>query len=145
MITAADKTEIGALLERHRSFEECLLREVRTARFGTAVELRFDYIWDDTDPAGSRVADEPRRVTVRLELVREAHFFNELPAGLIAEPDRADWGLTEVALVRLEESSELVGAHRARFNKPLHHLVVAWESDRRIDVIFERLSYFEET
>lgn len=144
MIVAMDRAEMRELLEKHRSFEECLLREVRTARFGTAVVLRFDYIWDDDDPDGGLVADDPRVVRLRLELVREVRLVTALPAGVLAEPERADWGLTEVALVRLEDSSELLAAHRERSDAPLHHLVVEWESDRRLDLIFERLSYSDE-
>jgi hypothetical protein len=141
VIVAMDKAEMEKLLEQYRSFEECLLQEVRTARFGTAVKLYFAYIWDDDDPDGRLVADEPRTVTLCLESVREVRFLTALPAGVLAEPERADWGLTEVALVRLEESSELLTAHRARSDAPVQHLAVEWESDRRLDVIFERLSY----
>lgn len=141
---AMNKTEIGALLEQHRSFEECLLREIRTTRFGTAVELRFDYVWDDDDPDGDSVAADPRPVTLRLDVVREIRFVTALPAGILAEPERADWGLTEVALVRLEDSSDLLAAHRARSDVTLHHLVIEWEGDRRLDLIFERLSQSDE-
>lgn len=140
MMIAKDSREIGEVLKQHRSFEECLLREVRTTRFGTAVELRFGYVWDNDDPAGIRAADEPLPVTLHLELVREIRLMNELPAAVLAAPERADWGLTEVALVRLETSSELIAAHHARSAAPLHHLVVEWEGDRRLDVVFERLT-----
>lgn len=140
----ATQAEMEELLEEHRSFEECLLQEVRTARSGTAVKLYFAYIWDDDDPGGGLVADEPRTVTLCLESLREIRFLTALPPGVLAEPERADWGLTEVALVRLEESSELLTAHRARSDAPLQHLVVEWEGDRRLDCIFERLSYSSE-
>lgn len=144
MIVAMQKAEMEELLEEHRSFEECLLQEVKTACFGTVVKLYFAYIWDDGDPDGGLVADEPRTVTLCLESVRELRFLTALPAGVLAEPERADWGLTEVALVRLEEASELLTAHRARSDAPLQHLVAEWEGDRRLDCIFERLSYSTE-
>lgn len=144
MIVAMDKAEMKEFLRNHHSFEECLLQGVRTARFGTVVKLHFAYIWDDDDPDGGLVADEPRLVTLCLESVREMRFLTALPAGVLAEPERADWGLTEVALVRLEESSELLAAHRANSMPALHHLVVEWEGNRRLDCVFERLSYSTE-
>jgi hypothetical protein len=139
VIVATDTAEMQDILEQHRSFEECLLRELRTTHFGTAVELRFEYIWDDDEADGHLVADEPRPVTLRLESVHEIRFLTALPAGVLAQPERAGWGLTEVALVRLDDSSKLLEAHRAQSERLLHHLVVEWEGDRQLDLIFERL------
>lgn len=139
----SDATTIDEVLEQYRFFDECLLREVRSRHFGTALDLQFDYIWDDTDPARARLADEFRRVTISLGLVREVQLVNDLPMRIIEEPARAGWGLTEVSLVRREQASALLSKHRAAGDEKLQHLVVRWESNQQIDVIFQRFEYFE--
>lgn len=144
MIVVRDRAEIVKVLERYRSFEECLLKEVRTVCFGTGVELRFDYIWSDEDPEGELVSDNPRPVTLRLDVVHDVRFVTALPPGIHTGPERANWGLSEVALVRLKNPSDVGEAHRGRSDVPLCHLVVDWEGDRRLDVVFERFTYFEE-
>lgn len=125
---------IEAILKRHHSFEECLLEEVRLSRFGTTLALEFAYIWSD-DEADSVRASTTRRITIDCELVHEVQIVTALPPSILAEPERADWGLTEVALVRLQHDSELLEKHHGA-SIPLHHLLVEWEGDRRIDVIF---------
>lgn len=128
--------EIRDALAAHRNFQECLLMELRTTTFGTGAELHFEYLWDDTDPDGVRLASTPRRVVLRLELVRELRFVTALPEAILKQPEQANWGLTEVAQVRLADQSQreatptLAGAH---------HLVIEWESPRRVDALFQRL------
>lgn len=81
MIPAMDTTAIKKLLDQHRSFEACLLREIRTQHFGMNIELRLDYIWDDERPESGVLASEARLVTLRVELVREARYLTALPGG----------------------------------------------------------------
>lgn len=88
-------------LGEYRHFQECLLRELRTSRFGTTLELDFQYIWDDKDGTGVALAATPRKVTLAFDLVFEFRVITAFPKAIVVCPDRADWGLTEVALVRL--------------------------------------------
>jgi hypothetical protein len=132
-----DAEAIRVVLARYRQFEECILDGFRFVKYLTAVELEFSYIWDDDDPSGLRLADEARPVVLSLELVREVRFDADIPVGVLEDPDQASWGLAEVAAVRLKESSDLLMAHRLRGHRSLQHLAVEWETDQRIDVIFE--------
>jgi hypothetical protein len=97
MITATDPDAIRDALNRYRRFEECLLRELRVTAFGTQLELEFAYVWNSHDEQEWTVADEPSTVIVRLMLFEWAEIHAPMPPPLIEEPERADWGLTEVA------------------------------------------------
>lgn len=138
MIAMNDDGAIGLVLERHRFFQECLLRQVCLSHFATELKLEFEYIWDDADLTGSRLAADPRTVVLALEGLHEARIVTALPPALLHAPERADWGLTEVAFVRLLRESDLLAKHHES-DVPLHHLVVEWEGDRRIDAVFARL------
>lgn len=59
-----------------------------------------------------------------------------LPAGLVEDPSRANWGLTEIAIARVEEATMIDG-------RPAHRLLLSWETDRRIEAVFERLTVEE--
>jgi hypothetical protein len=138
MMAMDDRASIDEALARYRHFQECLLRELRMTEFGITLELDFEYIWDDEDATGATLAATSRLVTLALDLVQEVRVITAPPRAIVAEPERADWGLTEVALVRLMPSSDLLDKHHEA-DVPLHHLVVEWEGDRRVDVIFARL------
>lgn len=143
MSIAWETRAIDDMLARYRYFNECLLREGRLVRCGLDFELAFDYIWDDADPKGTRLAREFRQVVLVLQNVRLISVDNVLPAGILENPDRADWGLTEVALVRPENPSSLLG--RLPTSEPyLCHVVVLWETDRRIDVVFASMTVTED-
>jgi hypothetical protein len=137
MITATDRAEIQAILDRYRRFEECLLRGLRLSHFALKLELEFEYIWERAADDRWRVAVEPSTVVLALEPVEQALISLRVPAGILEEPSRADWGLTEVAVVRVEEPSDV--SAWATSSRHRHKLVVAWERDQQIDVVFRRL------
>jgi hypothetical protein len=53
----------------------------------------------------------------------------------------ADWGLTEVAVVRLLPDSDELRKYQGTGR--VHHMTILWESDRRIDAIFGDLQVNE--
>lgn len=117
-------------LSRFRNFDQCLLREVRLVRFGTELELEFEYIWDDHRADGVLLAEPFPRVVIRLEVVDSVDMRLELPPGLLEDPNEVNWGLSEVAMVRVEKLP-----HEDR----RHRLEVRWETDRRITATFRRM------
>lgn len=135
MISASESVSIRKALDRYRRFEECLLNEVRLTRFGTQLDLHFTYIWLRDDSADFRLAVDPAAVVVRLMLLEWATIRTELPQGLWEHPERADWGLTEVAEVRIEDAP----TSEVPSSRPRHKFLVEWESERRIEAIFGRL------
>jgi hypothetical protein len=130
----SDAAEIRRALQRFRDFGECLLHELRLIAHGRDAELVFHYIWDDSDRSDSGVLEEPRVVTMTLTLVETLVFNGALNHAMIAAPENINWGLSEVALVKLASTSDLptAGGEHAVF----HRLVIAWESDRRIEITF---------
>ena len=49
-----------------------------------------------------------------------------------------NWGMNEIALIRLEDDENMLAPYR---DLPLehHHVAVLWEDDRRIDIVFVHL------
>lgn len=130
-----DNSAVGQILEQYRSFQECLLKELRLSQFGISLELDLEYIWDDNDPSRAALATTPKTVTLAFDLVHEVRIVSALPTAIRVEPARANWGLTEIGRIRSISPSESDRAVSASAN----HVVVEWEGDRRIDVVFERL------
>lgn len=138
-----DRAAIAAELARYRQFEECLLVEIRILTPGMDLELVFDYIWDDDCPAGRRVLDRLRRVRLVLEGLGEIWFNAAVPPGLVSDPRRADWGLSEVAHVRLASAPDVSRGNSACLDGPPHRLVVAWETPRRLEATFTHVGVQE--
>jgi hypothetical protein len=63
-------------------------------------------------------------------------------ASMLAEPERMDWGISEVASIRLEEDSLFLSKYR-HLAIPFHHLTCWWENDRRIDIVFSELEIMD--
>jgi hypothetical protein len=144
MTVLKDHEGINRALEKYHFFEDCLLRQARLTQFGTAFELEFAYIWDDADPHAAKLADAPRSITLSLQGLREVRIITALPHAVLQAPHLADWGLTEVAVIRLLDDSDSLGGNGGPAGT-LHHLAVLWESDRRIDIIFAQATIAEGT
>ncbi|RBQ21869.1 hypothetical protein DP939_04120 [Spongiactinospora rosea] len=131
-----DPAAIRAALADHQSFGECVITDVGWAHHGTSIEVPFDYIWNGD---GTRIRDDlgsrPHIVVVRAVLVQEMHLANALNPSMLQEPERMNWGLSEVAQVVLVEDSELARPYSHPRGLPCHHLAIEWEADRRIDIV----------
>ena len=137
MTTATDRVEIQRLLDRYRRFQECLLRGLRLEQHGLRLVLEFDYIWDRTADDVWQVVAEPSPVVVSLDPVEQASIVLNMPVGIVEDPSQADWGLSEVAMVRLEEAPAPPPGISVTAQR--HKLTVVWERDQWIEVVFRRL------
>ena len=129
------------ILKQFHNFEECILLEVSWHNYGTTINLVFNYIWD-TDRKIRPDLEQVHRVTVSFGLVQEFHFTGALNASVCKEPERINWGLNEIAMVRLEEQEDYLHSYKAlpvRF----HHLAVLWDTGRRIDIVFSTIEIKE--
>lgn len=133
-MTANDIASFEAALTRYGWFQECLLKDVRWDQFGTTTHLDFDYIWGEGGPAKGHVLSEPRSITLSLQGVQELIIRNALTDAMLADPERLDWGISEIARVRLQPASAQ-GVSGQPQDGP-YHLVVEWESERRVDATF---------
>jgi len=120
-MTGVELERLASLLRRWRNLEECLLHEVRMSPDFYRAEILFNCVWDDNGRARERVLEEPVLVSVRLVGIEELRLVGELTAGMKRSPELIDWGLAEIAGVRVSRSGEILG------------LSVEWESQRRLE------------
>lgn len=131
--------DISKKLEEYKNFQECVLLDVRWYHYGTTVELTFDYVWD-TDGKLRTKLNENEPIVVCMRLVQEFRLNNALNEAMVLQSEQINWGLNEVAAIRIVEDSELLDRY-SKLPKDFHHMAVLWErgSSRRIDVIFSEL------
>jgi hypothetical protein len=133
------KQDVERSLARYRNFEECLLEELRWLDAGRVMELEFGYIWGD-DPEGS-VLEQPRSIVVRLNDAVVLRVESPLTPTMLAHPERLNWGIKEIAQLRLATQSELL--RRPEGMEDTLQLVAAWEGPGRIDIVFRALTIDE--
>lgn len=126
--------EIAAVLEDHHSFGECILEDVRWRDYGITLDLVFNYIWDNGDRVRDNL-DQPLLKTVTFHGVREFHVRNELNEAMLLSPERINWGIGEIAVMRIADDPHFL-ARYGGLPVPTHHVVCQWESERRVDVVF---------
>lgn len=116
-----------------RNFQECILEDVRWRHFGTIVEFVFNYIWADDGSVRSELL-APARKSIVFHNLQELHIVNGLNSYQSLHPVELNWGISEVASVRVIEDEALVGRYS---NLPIavHHIRCSWEVARRIDVV----------
>jgi hypothetical protein len=125
-------------LEDHYGFRECILQDVAWRRFGTVLDLVFDFIWA-SDGVVRQDLDKPQLVRIRLHVVQELHVVNALNDAQVLRPEDLTWGLSEVARVDLIDDPAVLARYQAL---PLawHHIRCSWEGSRQLDIVF---SYME--
>lgn len=105
------------------NFEDCLVHDVRPIMFGYGLDLTINVVREN-GRVRSDVFEAPRLVTVRMLGVDRISFDGGLTEAMKQEPEKIDWGLTEIAqIVPLAVPSG-------------YGLSVEWESARRLDVVF---------
>ena len=134
-----DRQVVEDELARYRNFEECLLEEFRWRDAGRVLELELLYIWADAD-AGA-VLDDARRVVVRLGDAVAVTIESPLTAVMLENPDRLNWGVKEIAQLRVARPTEL--AARPEGLEDMLQLVAAWEGRGRIDILFRTMAIEE--
>lgn len=117
--------EINGWLAATGGLGEALLDELSLTRHGYSVHVAFMPV---VVREGRRVLDQSTRVTFELEGVLDLHLRGALTQGMLENPEAINWGLSEVALVKLAPVAEGI-----RFD-------VRWEGDRRIHVFCARVS-----
>jgi len=74
-------------------------------------------------------------ILFRFGRVQEIHFGNALNASMLAEPEQLNWGMNEIAAMRLIDDPNVLNSYR---NLPVifHQVEIRWENERRIQVVF---------
>lgn len=81
--------------------------------------------------------NERNDIILRFHLVQELQMFNALTASMLEDPKSINWGLNEVALLKVIED----GASKPDKTSamPFNRLAFLWEGERRIEILFVEL------
>lgn len=131
------KSEIQAIINTHRGFSDCIIEEFKWKHFGTTMELKIRYIYDQNGHIPKSM-DDWHTLVLSFHLVQKLRISNALTQTMCNEPERLNWGFNEIALIKLEDNPELLTPFK-EFITPFHHIVILWESERRIDIVFSEL------
>ena len=118
--------EATVLLDSMAGLEEAILTDLATRRFGYGAALSF--VLPMSAACGG---NHERRVTIELDGVHHLVFEGGLSQAMIDSPESIDWGLGEVALVRIGHDGTCA------------RVQVLWEGDRRIDVVSQSVMIVE--
>ena len=114
--------EIESWLSETGALSEALLDESSLTEFGYSAHVVFTRLID----RNGRLLDEPSQVTFDFEGIHDLTMQGALTPRMLAHPEEINWGLSEVALVRVSSSEK-----GFRFE-------ALWEGDRKIAVTCER-------
>lgn len=117
-------TEISGWLVESGDLSEALFAELSLTRFGYSAHAVFEQI---INPDG-RALNAPRRVIFEFEAIHNLSLFGALTPRMLAHPEEINWGLSEIALVRVA---------RAEFGVRFEAL---WEGERKVEVTCQRLT-----
>ena len=140
MISKLEKLRMR--LHEYYDFEECIIEDVRWREYGSVIDLVFLYIWDEEHRVRKDIDSGPR-IILRFSLVQEWHLYNALNSSMLENPECLNWGLSEVACVRIGEAREFTSAYKSS-PRSFYHAVIHWEGERRIDIIFRDLEIIED-
>jgi hypothetical protein len=134
----SNRKEIEEFFREHKNFSECIIEKLALKDYGATLEVVFNYIWTESVELRPNL-DERYEIVLRFRLVQELHINNALNSSMLRDPESINWGLNEVALVKVVDDNELQRDEPSPV--PLTHLAFFWEGDRRIDVIFHKLEF----
>jgi hypothetical protein len=134
------------MLKSYKYFQECILLDLDWKHHGLVLDLVFDYVWDKS---GTIRRDEKiERVIIRLSLVQEVQFMTGLDYTALDNIENLNWGMDEIAIVKIINDGELLYKYRS-FDRQLFHLLVDWdfssiEFKRNLNVIFSEMKIIDE-
>ena len=133
----SESKNVEKFLIEHRGFAECIIQEFLLTDYGTTFEVAINYIWDATGEIGLNI-DESQTIVLRFKLVRELRINNALTEQMLTHPDDINWGLNEIARIKLVSDAVEAGSEHSFI-----HLAFVWEGNRRIEVIFSEFEVFQ--
>lgn len=109
---------ISRWLEQFGALSEALMKELCLVNYGYSVHVEFSVVVD----LGGRVLDDPLHVGFDLDGVQSLTLVGGLTSSMLEHPENINWGLSEVARVRVASSDDGI-----RFE-------ARWEGERLIEV-----------
>jgi hypothetical protein len=106
-------------LKRRHFFDECILWDFHSTRFGYGLDLSINYIWSKDGCIRNDALEKPLLYVFQLLAVESIRLVGGLTTGMLADLGTIDWGFAEVARVEAFDSPAGCG------------LSVRWEGTRR--------------
>lgn len=115
---------IQQLLATENNLSEALMTGLRLTNHGYSARLQFEVFIG----ADGNVIAEPFRIVFDLEAVQRMELVGALDEAMVRRPELINWGLSEIALVKLVEVGD-----GFRF-------IVQWFDERRVDIDCARVA-----
>lgn len=131
--------KIKAYLHNYEDLGECVLEKIAFKNYGVAIELEFYNIWNGK---GQMKFKKTNRLILKFNLIQEFKFKGALNRFMVAEPEQINWGINEIAAIRITDNPEILKPYSG-FSIPFHHAEIVWEQDRRIDIVFGDLDIID--
>lgn len=123
--------EIRDAVAALHELQECLIEDISWAERGLELIVKLAYIWTDAGEISFAAGVAPRKLTLRFHLVNKVHMFNALSEAMLQEPERMNWGISEIAKFAVNAARDSHEFAEAEF---------IWEWDRRILVWFRAIT-----
>ena len=132
-----DYIGIDRQIKALNDLQESILLDVVWKDYGTTIELHFNSVLRSQNDVGTDVEKE-KLVVLRFYSVQELLVRNFLNDSMLIDPSQLNWGLSEISMVKLERNSKALAYYESPII-PLNHVVILWEGERKIDIIFSGL------
>lgn len=140
------REEISNTLEKLNYLSECIIQDIRWLNFGLAIEFDFNYVWDSQGKIRDNL-EESLIVSVRFVFVQEFNFRGGLNDSILLNPDYVNWGLNEIAAVKLVDDKARLATY-SLYPVPFHLAVITWEGigdKRQIDIVFSEFEVHQQS
>jgi hypothetical protein len=138
-----NKEEISLLLSKYKNLQECILLRIEWLDYFKTVEITINNVWDGEGRIRKDLEHE-EPIVLRFRLVQEFLFNAGLNEAMSLDPDKINWGINEIAFIKMNENSPLVKKYESL---PIEysHTMIEWEKgiNRRIDVVSAELEIIE--
>ena len=128
--TRRDLAKAREAVAKLHGLQECIITKIGWSELGLELAVTLDYVWTDAGEICFTVGEEPRQLMLRFQIVNEFRMFNALTTAMLQEPERINWGISEIAKFVIGPAQESDEFAKAEF---------VWEWDRRIVIWFRVL------
>lgn len=136
-----DASSIRDELEKLYNLQDCVITNVKWEHQGTNIAFYFNYSWTDDGRIRPNLNID-QIVVLRFNIVQQFYVKNALNSSMVSNPEYMNWGLSEVAAVRLANEEKFLAPYK-ELPVSFHHVIFVWEhvqpEPRHIDIVFSTL------
>ncbi len=128
-----NRHEIESFLGLYNNFEECIIEDLFFKSYGTILTVCLDIIWTE-DRQIRQNLEEKELICFSFLNLQEFKLYNDLNEKMIEEPEAINWGINEIALVKLDSDYYI-----SNLPKHFYKIFFIWESNRKIEIVFSEI------